>query len=145
MRKHEARIVKLETELANAVARNALLESLLEVSQEDLRVARVWYERQVAELNARIAGVLSSDEWRTYSPKNGDVTAVKLTRDNFGPVIHRVRQAGVNVLLIGDDFFTLPSGSVLVGDWLLEDWDYGRGLPVYRVASSNERDWFDLR
>lgn len=138
---HSDRIIELETELANDRSRIALLESLLKTSQEDLAIMREWYAQQLASINAKIP---NPTDWHSYLPKNGDVTAVKLTRENLGRIAKRISDAGVSVQVYQSCIET-PAGSFMVDEWLLEDWDYAKGRPVYRLASVNERDWFDLR
>lgn len=103
-----------------------------------------------------------SDPFTTRNAKTDAIKAVKLSETNIKAVAAHVARQELDVawavdsagLLVGP---RLPGRrgkgkqeaearlTFRVGDWVLEDYDYGSNLVFFRLATLDEREKYDLR
>ena len=96
--------------------------------------------------------IVTSELFGSRAPKADNIKAVKLTDENIQKVAGHILKTLGGAVKVDRLTDTYPAGIFRdnrfvahVGDWLVETYDYVKNTVVFRRASIEERQKYDLR
>ena len=99
-----------------------------------------------------LVNTATESPFRSYSPRPDTIRAVKLTKDNLKAVgAYMLKALGGKVEVTEKGIFrgAAPADFItplfVPGEWVIEEYDYERGVPTFRRAGLVDRQKYDLR
>lgn len=95
-----------------------------------------------------------ADRFKFHQPRPEGVWAVKVTEKNIRQLAAQIGESLNEEVLAAPDYIGLPPKSqvdgrftnrIVIGDWVIRDYNYALGVDVYHVADVAERRQYDLR